>query len=78
MRIPIRHPGVGKLAREVQLSVEPIDNLLDDGDQFRGRTKPNHCFQNKSGLKYALFLRSMRLFGVKNRALGNASTERDS
>lgn len=39
MRIPIRHPGVGKLAREVQLSVEPIDNLLDDGDQFRGRTK---------------------------------------
>jgi hypothetical protein len=61
MRILIRHPGVGKLAREVQLSVEPVDNLLDDGDRsrrevkFRGRTKPNHCFQNKSGLKYAPF-----------------------
>jgi hypothetical protein len=44
MRILIRHPGVGKLAREVQLSVEPVDNLLDDGDrsrQFRGRTKGN-------------------------------------
>ena len=35
MRILIRHPGVGKLAREVQLSVEPIDNLLDDGDRSR-------------------------------------------